>query len=379
MDFLNLQQTPLLVLSNLLIIILIYSLMKPAMCYPFKVGENRRKITQLLIIIFCIFSFWGADWFHYIYEYNMLRDMGDFKTNLEDVYMYIARYSPSYLVFRLIIWGGALLLLNSTYKRVGVGYDLTLFLFGSIWVIWFGYARVSLSMAIMFFGLAYLYESSNKNKVISVIVGAAAIVASFYFHKSSIFGIFVIVIAVFSKRLSRNTLALVVVLFPILVYIMNTQMGGFMSTDIDTESGSEIAAYVSKGQNYMERESKIRGIGGPLIEISERFVYYFIAFLCYKFQKSVFMESTPKVILVFMRVLFFNVLLASVFMFDLGANTTLLYTRLMRYSFIPASIVLSYMHQVHFTPIWTNRIIKFAFLSSVYAIIYITYTLIVNS
>ena len=155
MDYLSMTQTPLLVLSNLAIILFIYILLKPSMTEPFGVISFRRNLSVLLMFLFFLFSFWGADWFHYAIEYQIAKD-GIYISNLETVYQFFASVSSNYLIFRLLIWGPALILILRLFSKVSVSTDLALFFFGSIWIIWFGYARVSLALAMMFYGVVCL-------------------------------------------------------------------------------------------------------------------------------------------------------------------------------------------------------------------------------
>ena len=165
MDFTTLQQLPILVLSNLILLLMIYNIMKRSLIPPYCVSIKKRRYALLLILFFCLFSFWGADWFHYIAEYLVLHNEEKYLSNLEEVYVFISLASPNYIIFRLIIWGGACLFLFRTFYLIPVKTDLLITTFVIIGLIWFGYARVSLAMAIMFYGAVYLVEKGYKRYI----------------------------------------------------------------------------------------------------------------------------------------------------------------------------------------------------------------------
>ena len=73
------------------------------------------------------------------------------------------------------------------------------------------------------------------------------------------------------------------------------------------------------------------------------------------------------------------VLFSSIFVLDVGFNTSLLFTRFMRFAFIPASIVLAYFHEIGYRKQSVKRTYKLAFCASVLTISYIVYAQYVNS
>ena len=108
--FLPIEQTAGLVFCNICLIIFMYWLMNRALKPPFIVPVGNRNLTIILMFIFVLFSFWGADWFHYYRVFDELKIGG--RTTIEEVYTWIAQnLSPNYLVFRFVIWGSSLCLL----------------------------------------------------------------------------------------------------------------------------------------------------------------------------------------------------------------------------------------------------------------------------
>ena len=95
------SRTPLLVLIDLAIILLIYVLLRKKFWQREEVARKDTYLAMGLIFMFCMFSFWGTDWFHYQNDFWTVRNYPDFKSNLEVVYVFLIRHVfPEYLSFR---------------------------------------------------------------------------------------------------------------------------------------------------------------------------------------------------------------------------------------------------------------------------------------
>ena len=129
----------------------------------------------------------------------------------------------------------------------------------------------------------------------------------------------------------------------------------------------------------MSRGSGQGGVGGLIMRILEKIPYYILAILSYKFYNSDLYEEAPREIKMFAKILFLLVLISSAFAFNIGANTSLLYVRFMRFCFIPATIMISYFHQNNYYVKWTNRAFFIALFSTLYAVLYVAYTRFMNS
>lgn len=371
------RQTPLLVLTNLIMIFCVYFLMKPALVYPYKVPRLKRNVSVIIILLFCMFSFWGADWFHYLAQFNNIRE--GLSTNLEEIYeKIIVLCGNSYLSFRLIVWGIALFLVLQTFKRLSINKNIVLLLFGCIWVTWFAYARVSLAMAMIFYGIAIIYRPKPAYKVISYIVGVVLIGVSFFFHKTAIFGIVVVVISMFLRNPSKGKVLVLIALVPVLLYLAQDYLANFMSLEF-AEDSSDLAEYANVGQNYLNQEYAEKGLGSILMRVLEVSPYYLLVAQIVAGYSSKQRKQIPQDIKMFMNILFVIVLLSSLFIFNLGVNTSIVYIRFMRFAAIPSCIVLSYLLEGYQKTRWARRTFQIAFLAAIYSITYIMYTVFVQA
>lgn len=366
-SFLPIEQTAGLVLFNVCLVLFIYCLMDKALKPPFIVPVGNRNLTIILMFIFVLFSFWGADWFHYYSEFGNLRRGG--RTNLEDVYVWIAQnLSPNYLLFRLVVWGSSLCLLLHMFKRLSIPTNLAIFFFGSIYIIWFSYARVTAAMVLVYYGLTVLYKP-YKSKLFSLLLGISAIGCAFYFHKSALFGIVAALLAILLDKFEKRTFIILLLCYPILLYFSQSYLSGFLMVDVGNADGA-FGASMASGQRYLEADLKKSGLGSIIFGFLEKTPHFLLAFLSFKFIRSNFFNSAPKDIKVFLRLQFFIVLLSSLFMFDLGANTETIFIRFLRFSVIPSCIILTYFYSIQYKFKYTKLVYYVALSSTIYSLLY---------
>lgn len=362
-----LQQTPLLVFLNVLMVGCNYLLLKSTLKYPYTISNGKFGIGCFVCLLFCLFSFWGTDWFHYNETFFWVKE--GLHTHLEDIYIWIIQcLSPNYLVFRLIVWGLALYLFYRIIKVMPVSDGLALFLFSSIYIIWFAYARVSLAMAMAFYGYALIVK--NKPNLVSVVLGAAILLASYFFHKSSSFVIAVAIFALLLKKYPRYAIYIVLLSFPAIIIGANMGISDFMGSNVDTDS--TMGEYMASGQHYMNTDSTVGGIGAIIQILLERGPYYLTAYLSVKMLNTKNM-TIPKDIQAFMLLQILIVIFASVFAFNLGANTDTLYGRFIRFGIIPTPIVLAYLYQSGYQSKKVKFTVYVAVLGTVYALLYSFY------
>lgn len=366
------QNSPFLISINIIMLIVMWFTMRPAIHYADGVvSTGRLYFTLLMWFAFDIFAFWGSDWFHLYVKYQ---DIMNGEPMVEHIYTWIAHdLAPfNYILFRIIVWGAAQLLLWDTFKRLSVSSHLLLAVFVSIWMIWFSFGRVSLAMALVFWGLTIYHKSSNI-PFLNKFVGLFAIVISLYFHKSSIFLIFVALLTILARRVNKVAFLLCLFTIPFFIYLFSKEFIDSLMTIMANEM-QEMEEYMIKAQFYMEADKSNNGIG-PLIGMwLEKLPFYLIAILSlvaeFKdagYQKEQSYEEVldteksdgetcdadeemieydtciPEDIKVFIRALFFIVFLSSFFLINISLNTQVLYDRFIKFSLIPATVILAYL------------------------------------
>lgn len=343
--------------------------MRKALRFPNVASTKNRFFTILLMFVFVLFSFWGPDWFHYVEAYTSLRFGG--YTHIEDVYYWIAQnLSPNYLVFRFVIWGSGLILYLLTLKRMPISRDLAILFFSFIFLPYFSYARVSLAMAMGFFGLSIMYNP-YRSKLFSYLLGIIFILGSFYFHKSSLFLIVIILFTIVLIKFPKKTLWLLILFYPFALYLVKGEISDFLIADM-ASSNESFNSYMMAGQQSMSNEEKVHGAGTNLSMLAEIFPYFVLLFISLR---TILKGSyrIPKTIYAFLLVLILIITGSSIFMFDMGANTDTIYIRFMRFAAIPSSVILSYFYANNISIKYTRLCYWLFILGIFYRITYVFY------
>lgn len=233
-----------------------------------------QKLMTFIIIIFLLFAFDGGDYYHYCRKVHE----GDMEKN-EEIYSYIVELvGRNYLLFRLIIWGGALLIFQKTARRFNLNVPRTTFILFAMFITIFDYARASLAMSIYFLGLSYICVPS-KNKVFSYIYAVALIITSTYFHRSmAIAGIMTIMAFL---PLNKKTIPLMLMFFAVSGFFLNSLLDTFLgaqmfSDDINSKiertAGIDIEWEMSTFE-WIRRYIEYSLFFGPLILLYYKFFY----------------------------------------------------------------------------------------------------------
>lgn len=338
-------------------------LLKPCFKYPYLTNNTSRNISVLLVIVFCTYAFWGGDYFHYFEIYNEARHDFYGYFHLENVYRWIIdNVAFTYTIFRIIVWGGALLLLIATYRRSSPNSDLCLFYFVACYLCMFSYSRTSVSIALILLGLSFLANPKSKSKLWSTILCVAIIGSSVFFHRTAVIGIVAAVAALFLRNAGKKTLIVMIIVMPLIVVAMQYVLDYFMLMDLDED------AYVSARHRdrYMLSTSGrgravVGGIGERISAYLTRIPLYLSGVLFIHMLASGkfrLFSKTEKIISAFA---FTTVLIALCFLIDLGYNTFTLHYRTLNFAMPANAVFLAAVHRLGFN----NKILKFIFWLSV--------------
>ena len=405
MELTSLEPLPILVFSNLLMIAFLLLLSKKAFREPYTFRPWRRYLVILTSFVFCLFSFWGTDWFHYAEMYFSILYVSGFNTSLESVYSLIAAVSPNYLVFRAIIWGVALYLLCLMSKHVSLRGDLLLAVFCAVWLIDFSYGRVVMAYTMMFLGGSLLMKPIGDKRLVSLMLGIVLLLLSLFFHKTAFFGVALVILALFPRLLNKRTFVLAMIMYPFVLLMVQLLLMQFMDTAVDARDHSSSSTV---GQAYLNEDTREIGPAYLLYLILRYVPYYMVAWIAYKMniyqpeaaigsaeateiaESAEIAESTeitedsedsetpappevPSEVRFFSRLTVYCVLISTIFLFDLGANTFTLYMRFLMYAFIPGCVVLAWAWQYKFYPRLTRLTILLGLAGTCYALLYSFY------
>lgn len=146
---------------------------------------NRKKsypvqATWIATLIFCLVAYWDTDFF--TFRNTFYTSLNDFRDVL---YTYLGNISfNSYTIFRLIIWGTALHLFKKTVDRFEISRNIAIYIFTIFFLLTFSYARVSLGMAMFFYGLSFIIKPNRDNRFWSIVFGLTLMGCSYFGHRS---------------------------------------------------------------------------------------------------------------------------------------------------------------------------------------------------
>lgn len=322
----------------------------------------RDKMVMIVLTAFTMFSFYDTDYYHYITGFESLRGPHP-SEHFEEGYHFIAQYVSNYLTFRFIVWGSAVLLFQSAVRRLKLNLHQALFILVSVFALKFSYGRVSLAMAMMYWGFSRLIYP-GKDPVMPRILGLLMLCLSFYFHKSAPFGIAIILISLFPIR--RNMFLLSLVLFPIVALAVQASLAHVMSMNADDAS----ALSVETAQFYMERKSGPHGPGALIQKTLERIPYYIIVVIYAKCLLSNKIRRWRYSTRAIANASYLTIYISSIFLLDLSVETSIMYYRFLYFAMIPSAMFLTYCYTNNIYRKWVVAAIRIGLMAECYNLLY---------
>ena len=211
----------------------------------FSVDKKIKWIVGFIIVTFCV----QGDFFHYmdrVHNYDFTP--GSFQA-METIYGPIIQLvQRNYLLFRVIVWGGAYLLFIMTCNRFNVNINNASFILIACFAVTFSYARATMAMACYFYGLSFFCKP-YKNKLLGYILGISMIYLSYMFHQSALFLILMTVLLFIP--LNRLTFSLLLISLPIIIYYARNYFQLLLLDDTILENDE----LNSKLESYSMKES----------------------------------------------------------------------------------------------------------------------------
>lgn len=338
----QLLQTPPQVLLNILLLFFLFCLTYGA--FRGRIYSSRKNLLIIFVCyVFCLFSFWGTDWFGYLRYFELVKYGLSSNVPMEDFYLWLMGDVCSYyLQFRIIVWGLSLFFLFLTLRNLHLNIGLALFFFSLIYLIYFSYARVSLSITMMFYGYSCLWNAKGRTSLYKIIWAFFWILLSVYFHKSAPLGIATLFLALAVLKFGKKGPIIILVAFPMLYLIMSVFLNDYFQI-LQMDDGV-LSEYANTGAIYFDMQNTRLGISTIINRILERAPYYLLAYVSFKelFRPSI---KHPNHIRAFFMAEFLIVVFASIFLLDFGINTTTLYGRFLRFAQVPSVVVLTYLYQ----------------------------------
>lgn len=370
MDVLFPYKTPYLVLFDIFLVALFYYMLFPVVHRREEITPYRFKVFMLLLVIYLVFAFWNGDWYNYQGIFVRMNKNPLAISHMEEFYDFLMRSCPNYYSFRLVVWGSALTFVHLIIERVKLNKELCYFFFAFCFLHYFSYARVSLAVVVLLYGVI-VFQNPYKYVIPSRILGIALIIGSSFLHKSAPLGLLPVVFSLFVKPANRNSWFYLMLAFVSSVVILRVLFTQILSLDF-----GELDEYANDIQNS-QNESIYFGqdIGYLVTTLCEHIPYFLVAALSFRIQNE---YDMPKGIEAIVKFHFYIVLFSILFAMDLGGNTSQLYYRLLRFSIVPASITISYAYQYGLFPRMTKITALVCMMGGAITLVYTLYDAILN-
>ena len=360
---------------DFILLLLIYACLNPVLIKEEQVSLLRFRSSIFLIVLFCVFAMWSGDWFHYQEIYQKINEYANWKSHMEGIYNFLMRYvCPTYLSFRLLVWGAAVGIFYLAVKKLGLRQSWVWAIFGLGFLPYFSYARVSIVPAMIILGAACVLVPNLQENKQSVVWGLLLMFLSVFFHKSAFFGIAIMLFCFVVPQTNKNSWFYFLIGFIVASFVLKYLFLYVLSIDF-----SEDAAFTSFAEKTRNSVSTSfygnRSIGPMIVKLLEQLPYFLTAFLAYKIQNE---YQVPKRIMTIIKFEFYMVLFSLLFLLDLGASTSLLYGRFLRFSILPGVVTLAYAYECGLFKRYTKFIIWLSVGCSFYQIAYEMYCKLVN-
>lgn len=296
--------------------------------------EQQTEVSGLFGVFFALYAVFyciNPDYFRYREWLNVvdinLWDKERFYLNLV-LFCRSFPFKHPFEVFRLIVWGGGLILVYQTYRmyRRMLLPGLTLLLLFVFHASTFSYARASLAMAVYFFGIAI---ALRHNGTIPKLLGIGIALSSYYFHRELLIGIAVLPCLLIPFERKNFTYLSIVMLVIVIIAIT------FLSTNLEfLDKMFDNDDITSKIDTYNDREQ-----GAFRLSTFINYLKYFYPF--YIVTKYIRREKVPRSVTRMYRVTY-GILMASVaFMVVFGLRSVYTY-RILYIAMIPLTLLISY-------------------------------------
>lgn len=202
----------------------------------------------IITILFCVFGYADYDFYHYQDLYKVIIGYQS-EEYMEPVYSWLALVLPeNYYVWRFAVWGSATILGIWTLRRLDLMPKVTCCMFTLFYLNTIYFMRGSLGIAILFLGYSFIVKPINKRSL-SIIIGIALIVSSYFFHRTMLLTIAVLFLTPF--KLNKLFVIASLILYPLLVvyvtqFLQLISFGGIESDILLEGTNEKVLGYVNR-------------------------------------------------------------------------------------------------------------------------------------
>lgn len=355
---------------DLVIWLLMLICMWPVLTKKEKLRPKRLVLSISLVVLFCVMATWSGDWYNYKEIFDSFQVNPDRTSHMEEIYDFLIRsVCPTYLSFRLLVWGAALGLFYLAVKRLGLSQSYVWCIFALGFLPFFSYARVSIVPAMLLLGGSLVFAPISHHRILSISLGFIIILLSLFFHKTAFYGVIIMLFCFLVPQTTKNSWFYFLLGFIVASFTLQYVFQYFLSTDLVYDPAISSFAEKTRGTASVGFYSNL-SIGPLITRLAEQIPYFMTAILAFKIQNG---YQTPRGIMTIIKFNFYMVLFSMIFLFDLGSSTSVLYGRFLRFSILSGVVTLAYAYQYGLFKKLTRATIVLAVAGSGYQIVYEIY------
>lgn len=351
-------------LIDIIIWVVLVLLTYPLLRRPFKLKHYSTFIPIVFVVLFLLYAFYGGDYFRYEQKLDemqsSLRALQDitYQEHMEPVYWLIGSLvNYNYILFRTVVFVGAfgLCLLSMRLERIDISAFLLFFVIAGL--VSFSVSRLCLAISIALLGYSFFLKTDKAKRkyLIFKLIGISLFVLSFFFHKSIIFLLAILILSILPIK--KQIIMPIMVIAPIVVFFTGSYFVNFLFST----GGDDAMINFNSAQSYATTE-RAYGLGSSLVMLFSYLYYYTVQIFSIKLIRSREYEDAPIYIKCLTRSVFWVVLISTLFLFIPGIERIMFYNRFLHFTQIMVIPVLAYSLQHSFKHKMLVRIYHIAFI-----------------
>ena len=296
-------------------------------------------LLSFLVVFFAVTACYTGDFFGYqSLVDSYLPGMDSF--HLEKVYEYIITYTKcSYPLFRIVVWGGAVLCFVLTAKLLKVNLTVSLFIMFLLFTTPFCYARASLAMAIFFFGLSLWMHGRRNKKIHIVLLGIAILLCSYLFHKSIL--VLIILTASCFLPINKKTILPILIIIGLLGFAVDNMVDSFLDLALGL-GDDQLTEKIEYGREMFEGRQDIKATLFGWIFLLWQYIPFYLTFIIVSIE-MLKKERQASIMADIYRITFAIIMLATLLLV-FGSHSYTYFYRYLFMSYIPLSILTVYLY-----------------------------------
>ncbi|WFE83578.1 EpsG family protein [Parabacteroides chongii] len=223
----------------------------------------------IFVLSFSVLGYTEADTYHYEYLYNEML-YAKIPIHVEPFYYWLIDFLPNnYYIWRLSVWGTALILLIATFRRYELNIRSVSFVFALLLLQQFTLTRGCLGISLFLYCSSFFIKPPSDLKIIYNILAILGCVFSLYLHKSIV--LFVIISVCMLFPINKRIIWMMLLVYPILrgfvvPFVFDILNTGFLATRTTDFS-----------MLYLEKEKSLANLNG-IIHLFFQYIPRFILF-----------------------------------------------------------------------------------------------------